>query len=43
MTTHIYVTIGLETDVLFLKQRALATPARGCAPFFVDHTMTRQF
>ena len=40
MPRHIHMTIGLETDALFLKKRALATPAGGCTAFFVDHTMT---
>jgi len=43
MPTHIHMTIGLEADILFLKQGALATPARSCSTFFVDHTMTGQF
>jgi len=42
MPTHIHMTIGLEADTLFLKQGALAAPARGCAAFLVDHTMTGQ-
>ena len=35
--------ICLETDTLLFKQGALAAPARCCAAFFVDHTMTGQF
>ena len=42
MPRHIHMTIGLEADTFFLKKRALATPTRGCTPFFVDHTMTRE-
>ena len=40
MARHIHMTIGLEADALFLKQRALTTPPRGRAAFYVDHTMT---
>ena len=36
------MTIGPEVNALFLKQGALAAPTRGCAAFFVHHTMTRQ-
>jgi len=43
MQRHIHMSVGLEVDVFFLKQGALATPAWGCAAFFVDHTMTGQF
>ena len=35
MQRHIHMSVGLEG--------ALATPAWGCAAFFVDHTMTGQF
>ena len=42
MQRHIHMSVGLEVDVFFLKQGALATPAWGCAAFFVDHTMTGQ-
>jgi hypothetical protein len=38
MQRHIHMSVGLEVDVFFLKQGALATPAWGCAAFFVDHT-----
>ena len=40
MPRHIHMSIGLEADTLFLKKRALTTPPRGRAAFFVDHTMT---
>ena len=43
MQRHIHMAVGLKADVLFLKQGALAAPARGCAAFLVDHTMTGQF
>ena len=37
------MSVGLEVDVFFLKQSALATPAWGCTPLFIHHTMTAQF
>jgi hypothetical protein len=42
MPGHIYMTVSLEGDALFLQERALPFPSGSGTPHLVDYTMTRE-